>query len=793
MKLFLPFFVYVVQSARVTKRTVVFEPVASFNQADGKWSTMPPHDETLKPFTNLLLTLHPMLRSRISNSIARSFTGVSPKSLMSEDNVGNSRTQATSSIGDPVHLVWFTGADDLRVHDHGGLSAAASSARNGSVVPIFVLDPDVHLKYAPSRLTLLHTALLSLQKELRERYNVPLLFRRGSTAAVLLDIAHESGATTCHIIADDVEQTSREAQRAGSSALQSIGVNVQRWDGTLRPAAWDSNAQQLPGNFPAYLEAISSLPLAAAQEAPNELPFRIEPLASDSITPIHELLADAAEIAPQNAASTLQPFDDLASSMGEERAARDSLKMYVLEGRDKFADARFTQAARSSSTSLHAIAAQRLLDGAEKASKGFALREAPSRAFAPALAVGSLSAREVRSAASDAGAGAMAVAEDPWWGRSSAGALADTVEWREWFKLLARRSLALQEANQPFTSGGERVQGGDSRVQGQVGYWRWGGQYLVRYMRWEAGPSYRGDTPPILFLHGFAASGEQWERLVHELRAQASTDMSTTEAALPPMYAMDLLGFGHAEKPGLSYTQYLWEAQIVDFVVEVMQGTDVVLCGNSIGGGLSAGAAESLGPLCQGVVLCNTAGVLLEREEYNKAREDSVKKATLEGRVGAYSPVPILGQPALDLFGKAIVKAIYPQIETRLATYYEDRPANADPALIYAIQQGASSPGSANVVGSGQKLAPNRPLNEVLGEQGFAGPVLVAQGLNDRVSGPARAIERADTFSTMREGITVERIQGGHCVQDDSPDAVARAVLKWLPEVRSWSKKNRAS
>ena len=31
---------------------------------------------------------------------------------------------------------------------------------------------------------------------------------------------------------------------------------------------------------------------------------------------------------------------------------------------------------------------------------------------------------------------------------------------------------------------------------------------------------------------------------------------------LPPVWAVDMLGFGHTEKPGLSYTQHLWEAQV---------------------------------------------------------------------------------------------------------------------------------------------------------------------------------------------------------------------------------------
>ena len=60
-------------------------------------------------------------------------------------------------------------------------------------------------------------------------------------------------------------------------------------------------------------------------------------------------------------------------------------------------------------------------------------------------------------------------------------------------------------------------------------------------------------------MHGFAASCEQWERLAYALRQQAAPE------ELPPVWAVDMLGFGHTEKPGLSYTQHLWEAQVADF------------------------------------------------------------------------------------------------------------------------------------------------------------------------------------------------------------------------------------
>ena len=65
---------------------------------------------------------------------------------------------------------------------------------------------------------------------------------------------------------------------------------------------------------------------------------------------------------------------------------------------------------------------------------------------------------------------------------------------------------------------------------------------------------------------------------------------------------------------------------------------------------------------------------------------------------------------------------------------------------------------------------------------GFGGPVLVAQGTNDRVSGPARAQERADVFERLRAGVTVRRIDGGHCPQDDTPEQVAERYVAWVEQ-----------
>ena len=756
-----------------------------------------------------------------------------------------STASETNANANSIQLVWLTGQGDLRTHDHGGfldaLEQASTSIADEFVVPIFCLDPDLHLRcQSTSSIQRLHNSLTDLEQQL-DKLSMdipnlsPLVVQTGEVSAVLSSLAESLGDTKiscCHVVADDVVSNMRRAQRTTCQALLESDIQVKRWDQTLRPTApWDqansNNHGLLPSFFPDYCAVADTLPVESPTKKEllldkfkdatiTKAAYNFNALPSEGVPSLEQLLQLANQVTPEAVQtaratiSTTEPYDTVKTKWSTETAAQKALDEYISLGKDAFANRHFGvenadntgTATTNTEKSLYASAAARLLVNNNNPSDVLATREAPTRAFSSALALGALSPRDLLDAArnrspvtppvlpfantnrrSDKNNRAgLLPSDDPWLRRSDEGCLADTIEWREWYSLLAKRSLALQEAGQPgVTSGSEKQVTGDPRQAGTVQYWRWKGQHLTRYMTWSAGKEYEEerDGPAICLVHGFAASSEQWERLVYSLQQQRTGDRS------PPIFALDLAGFGHSEKPGLSYTQYLWESQIVDFVLEIMEATPTILVGNSIGGGLSCGAAATLGDICQGLVLCNTAGVLVDPDEYNgyacsMQRYSSYTEAALEGNPNEapYGPVPVVGNTFLDIFGRGIIQSIYPQIEKRLSLIYQGRMVNADPAVTYAIQQSAVGPGSANVVGSGQKLAPNRPLNEVL--EGVK--TLVVMGLNDQVSSPKVAQFRAELFSRLHPGtVTVETLEdAGHCPHDEVPDKVAAAITKWL-------------
>ena len=116
-----------------------------------------------------------------------------------------------------------------------------------------------------------------------------------------------------------------------------------------------------------------------------------------------------------------------------------------------------------------------------------------------------------------------------------------------------------------------------------------------------------------------------------------------------------------------------------------------------------------------------------------------------------------------------------------------------DDDLCQNILRDSLDPGAINVMISGTKLPTPRTYNEVVaadfGQSGskgvesqFTGPVLLAQGILDPLND---AKGRARMLKTLRDGIQVAELEGGHCPHDEIPERVASAMVKWMKDTKA--------
>jgi pimeloyl-ACP methyl ester carboxylesterase len=102
-------------------------------------------------------------------------------------------------------------------------------------------------------------------------------------------------------------------------------------------------------------------------------------------------------------------------------------------------------------------------------------------------------------------------------------------------------------------------------IGGEDGYFTWRG-YRVAYTR-------HGSGPALLLVHGIhaAASSFEWRQNVESL------------AASHTVYAIDLLGFGRSDRPGVKYTARLYLALLTEFATKVVR-EPCVLVASSLAG-----------------------------------------------------------------------------------------------------------------------------------------------------------------------------------------------------------------
>jgi deoxyribodipyrimidine photo-lyase len=125
-------------------------------------------------------------------------------------------------------IVWFT--RDLRLRDHPALQAAA---RNGPVVPVFILQDDDAVRWplGGAGKWWLAQSLRSLAGDLAEKGS-KLILRRGEPAAILPGLAREVGAAAVHW-SRAYEPDLIRAQEEARAALEDEGVTVKRFGGRI--------------------------------------------------------------------------------------------------------------------------------------------------------------------------------------------------------------------------------------------------------------------------------------------------------------------------------------------------------------------------------------------------------------------------------------------------------------------------------------------------------------------------------------------------------------------------------
>lgn len=110
---------------------------------------------------------------------------------------------------------------------------------------------------------------------------------------------------------------------------------------------------------------------------------------------------------------------------------------------------------------------------------------------------------------------------------------------------------------------------------------------------WEAGSN--NSNTPLIFIHGLGGSVENWEKNINALAKDRK------------VYAFDLVGFGHTDRPDLDYGVALQSQFTLDFL-DAMNIDQCVLAGHSLGGAIAMDIHRLDAERIKKLVLVSSAG-----------------------------------------------------------------------------------------------------------------------------------------------------------------------------------------
>jgi pimeloyl-ACP methyl ester carboxylesterase len=257
------------------------------------------------------------------------------------------------------------------------------------------------------------------------------------------------------------------------------------------------------------------------------------------------------------------------------------------------------------------------------------------------------------------------------------------------------------------------------------------------------------DKPNIVLIHGFGSSSIHWRNNLPEL------------SKVYNVFAFDLLGFGKSDKPIVDYNPELWQRQIVDFINTCInkRNQSVILVGNSIGGYLSTYAAvhEAIKPMIKGIVLINTIGIFKGRE------------------------LPFMNNVFKYMFNRPFVNGLYyfakNNVRELLTSIYPKNPEKVDNVLVQSIENVTTHPNASEVfyrVIKSLVFHKNVYMEDIV--RNLTIPIFIITGKKDPFIQPwLYSTIKKEYFYTIGE-----KVDGGHCPQDEIPDVINNMILLFM-------------
>ena len=283
-------------------------------------------------------------------------------------------------------------------------------------------------------------------------------------------------------------------------------------------------------------------------------------------------------------------------------------------------------------------------------------------------------------------------------------------------------------------------------------YWYWRG-WRVRYQVFSTGQPGVSDLPPLLLLHGFGSSLEQWR------------DNVTALAQNRTVYALDLLGFGDSQKAATVFNTDLWSAQIYDFW-QTWIGQPTILVGHSLGALVALNSAVVYPSLAERLILLTLPAA---REELLSGWVETISR-TAERLFSS----PLLIRAIFQIFRQ-------PKIIRRVLKGIYQQPTRVDEQLVRQFTKPTEDYGAARslcyLVRSRTELQFTPETRKLIPQLTI--PTLLLWGQADNIIPPAWG----ELIAPLNPQVTFQLIPGvGHCLYDDDPDVINQYILDWLED-----------